>query len=120
MARISAGILCYRRRGRVLEVLLVHPGGPLWAKKDAGAWTIPKGEVGPGEAPEDAARREFVEETGVPLPVDALLVPLAPIRPWLAAMERAGYQPFRPPVFSQWRRQWSIWRAAKSLERIGR
>ena len=77
MARISAGILCYRRRGRVLEVLLVHPGGPLWAKKDAGAWSIPKGEFDETETPEIAARREFAEETGVALTTE--LTALAPV-----------------------------------------
>jgi len=64
MAKRSAGILMYRRRTVSFEVLLVHPGGPYWAKKDAGAWSIPKGEY---EADEDAlavARREFEEETG--------------------------------------------------------
>ncbi len=64
MARLSAGILMYRRRGGVLEVFLVHPGGPFWARKDAGAWSIPKGEYGPAEDPLAAARREFQEETG--------------------------------------------------------
>jgi predicted NUDIX family NTP pyrophosphohydrolase len=61
----SAGLLVYRLRGDVLEVLLVHPGGPFWAKKDLGAWSIPKGEFDPAE--EDAlsvAKREFEEETG--------------------------------------------------------
>ena len=67
----------YRIRKSVLEVLLVHPGGPFWAKKDAGAWSIPKGEFAAGEAPADAARREFVEETGQPL--DGTLVPLTPV-----------------------------------------
>ena len=60
---ISAGILPFRRRGE-LEVLLAHPGGPYWAKKDAGAWTIPKGLVDPGEELLAAALREFTEETG--------------------------------------------------------
>jgi predicted NUDIX family NTP pyrophosphohydrolase len=60
----SAGLLLYRRRNGVLEVFLAHPGGPFWVKKDLGAWTIPKGEFEPGEAPLDAARREFEEETG--------------------------------------------------------
>jgi predicted NUDIX family NTP pyrophosphohydrolase len=61
----SAGILLHRRTPSGLEVLLVHPGGPYWAKKDAGAWTIPKGEIDPGEEPLDAARRELAEETGL-------------------------------------------------------
>ena len=62
--KISAGIILFRRRGDELEVFLVHPGGPFWAKKDIGAWSIPKGEIGEGEDPLAAARREFEEETG--------------------------------------------------------
>ncbi len=65
MPRRSAGLLMYRRSGAGLEVLLVHPGGPFWAKKDRGAWSIPKGEYAAGEEPLAAAQREFVEETGV-------------------------------------------------------
>jgi len=64
MPETSAGIMLYRRTGDELEVLLVHPGGPFWAKKDDGAWTIPKGLYEGGEEPEAAARREFAEETG--------------------------------------------------------
>ena len=60
----SAGILLYRRRDDQLEVLLVHPGGPFWAKRDRGAWSIPKGEVEPGEDALAAAHRELHEETG--------------------------------------------------------
>jgi predicted NUDIX family NTP pyrophosphohydrolase len=60
----SAGILLYRRGNGRLEVLLAHPGGPYWKKRDLGAWTLPKGEVDEGEDPCDAARREFIEETG--------------------------------------------------------
>ena len=63
-SRQSAGIVMYRRRASSIEVLLVHPGGPFWAKKDAGAWSIPKGEFGADEAPATAARREFIEEIG--------------------------------------------------------
>jgi predicted NUDIX family NTP pyrophosphohydrolase len=63
----SAEILMYRRAGSSLEVLLVHPGGPYWRKKDEGAWSIPKGELDEGEDAEVAARREFMEETGVDL-----------------------------------------------------
>jgi predicted NUDIX family NTP pyrophosphohydrolase len=66
---LSAGILLYRKRaGEEIEVLLVHPGGPLWARRDAGAWSIPKGECRDGEEPLDAARREFVEELGLGVP----------------------------------------------------
>ena len=64
MEKRSAGLLMFRRRGAGLDVFLVHPGGPFWAKKDAGAWMIPKGEYTDGELPLDAARREFHEETG--------------------------------------------------------
>jgi predicted NUDIX family NTP pyrophosphohydrolase len=65
--RTSAGILLYRISGGALEVFLVHPGGPFWARKDAGAWSIPKGEHGDAEDPEACARREFEEETGTAL-----------------------------------------------------
>ena len=64
MPKLSAGLLMFRRRGDTLEVLLVHPGGPFWAKKDLGAWSIPKGEYTEGEDALAAARREFEEETG--------------------------------------------------------
>src|SRR5262245_37085573 len=60
----SAGLLIYRRRGRALELLLVHPGGPFWAKKDDGAWSLPKGEYGEGEDALTVAKREFAEEVG--------------------------------------------------------
>jgi len=60
----SAGILLHRLRGSGIEVFLVHPGGPFWATKDAGAWSIPKGEFEAGEDPLEAAKREFKEETG--------------------------------------------------------
>jgi predicted NUDIX family NTP pyrophosphohydrolase len=65
MAARSAGLLMYRRRDGLLEVLLVHPGGPFWARRDEGAWTFPKGEYdAEAEDALDAARREFTEETG--------------------------------------------------------
>ncbi|HEX9615742.1 MAG TPA: NUDIX domain-containing protein [Bacteroidota bacterium] len=64
MPKVSAGLLLYRKRKGVLEVLLVHPGGPLWAKKDDGSWSLPKGEIEKGEEPVAVARREFREETG--------------------------------------------------------
>lgn len=67
-SRTSAGVLLYRRTAGGLEVLLVHPGGPLWARRDAGAWSIPKGEYGAGEDPLAAARREFAEELGSAAP----------------------------------------------------
>jgi predicted NUDIX family NTP pyrophosphohydrolase len=65
MARESAGLLMYRFRNGRLEVLLVHPGGPFWKKKDLGAWSMPKGECSAGEGALEAAKREFLEETGL-------------------------------------------------------
>jgi predicted NUDIX family NTP pyrophosphohydrolase len=77
--RTSAGIMLWRRRDGRLEVLLAHNGGPFWAKKDLGHWTVPKGEAEPGEELEAVARREFAEETGHDLP-DAPLIHLGEIR----------------------------------------
>src|SRR5260221_12276029 len=76
----SAGILVYRRRDAGLEVFLVHPGGPFWAKKDLGAWSIPKGEYSDDEDALAAARREFAEETGMapkgePIPLQDIRQP---------------------------------------------
>ena len=72
MAKRSAGILLYRRRGPEIELLLVHPGGPFWAKKDLGAWSIPKGEYAPQEDAFAVARRELEEETGAAVAGDVL------------------------------------------------
>jgi predicted NUDIX family NTP pyrophosphohydrolase len=69
-AKQSAGILVYRLSQQDVEVLLVHPGGPFWTKKDDGAWFIPKGEIEPGEEPLEAALREFREELGMAPPSD--------------------------------------------------
>lgn len=77
--RVSAGILLHRDRDGQVEVLLAHPGGPFHAARDLGAWTIPKGEVEPGEDLIDVARREFLEETGHPAPADGA-IPLGTIR----------------------------------------
>jgi predicted NUDIX family NTP pyrophosphohydrolase len=79
VARTSAGILLYRLRPAGPEVLLGHMGGPFWAKKDDGGWSIPKGEHGPDEEPIAVARREFEEELGSPVPADEL-VPLGELR----------------------------------------
>jgi predicted NUDIX family NTP pyrophosphohydrolase len=68
MQQVSAGLLLYRHRDGKLEVLLVHPGGPYWASRDAGAWSVPKGLVEDDEDQFAAARREFTEETGVAAP----------------------------------------------------
>jgi predicted NUDIX family NTP pyrophosphohydrolase len=78
MPRKSAGILLYRTKGGSLEVFLVHPGGPLWAHKDEGAWSIPKGEFGEGEDALEAAKREFEEETG--FKIETELEALEPVR----------------------------------------
>jgi predicted NUDIX family NTP pyrophosphohydrolase len=78
MAKMSAGLVMYRKtRGR-MEVFLVHPGGPFWAKKDLGAWSIPKGEHQADEEPMAAAKREFREETGIE--PRGLLRPLKPVK----------------------------------------
>jgi predicted NUDIX family NTP pyrophosphohydrolase len=77
MVRMSAGLLLYRWRSGRLEVLLVHPGGPFWTRRDDGSWTIPKGELAGDEDPLAAARREFAEETGAtPEGVPIRLIPI--------------------------------------------
>lgn len=78
MPQTSAGLLVYRRREAGVEFLLVHPGGPFWRTRDHGAWTVPKGVIEPGEDPKVAARREFVEETGLAPPL--ALAELEPCR----------------------------------------
>jgi len=78
MPKKSAGLLLYRKVRGSVEVFLVHPGGPFWAKKDDGAWSIPKGEFDEGEEPLDAAKREFREETG--LVAEGEFQPLKPAR----------------------------------------
>jgi predicted NUDIX family NTP pyrophosphohydrolase len=82
MPRTSAGLLMFRRKGDAVEVLLVHPGGPFWAKKDLGAWTIPKGELEEGEDSLTTARREFQEETGIE--------PSGPFHPLGSIKQKAG------------------------------
>lgn len=66
--KLSAGVLLYRTGDGVVEVLIAHPGGPFWARKDDGAWSIPKGEYADGDDPWTAAQREFHEELGLPVP----------------------------------------------------
>jgi len=80
--RVSAGLLLFRRTRGGLEVFLAHPGGPFWARRDEGAWTIPKGELRRGEEPLTAARREFQEETGIE--------PAGPFHPLGSIRQRAG------------------------------
>lgn len=78
-AKRSAGLLVFRRAGAGIQVLLGHMGGPFWARKDAGAWSIPKGEYDADEPPQAAARREFREELGMP-PPDGPLIELGDVR----------------------------------------
>ena len=78
MAKESAGLLMFRKRPGELEFLLVHPGGPFWKNKDAGAWTIPKGEIAPGEDALATAKREFEEELG--LKAEGSFIELKPIK----------------------------------------
>jgi predicted NUDIX family NTP pyrophosphohydrolase len=79
MAKRSAGLILHRSRDGRVEVLLVHPGGPMWQNKDEGAWTIPKGEPGEGEELLAVALREFAEETGADAPAGPF-APLTPVR----------------------------------------
>jgi predicted NUDIX family NTP pyrophosphohydrolase len=78
MAKLSAGLLMYRYRNHRLEVLIVHPGGPYWAGKDDGVWSIPKGEYDEGVDPLEAAKREFLEETGIT--ADGVFQPLSVLK----------------------------------------
>lgn len=78
MSKKSAGILLYRLQNDIWEVLLVHPGGPFWTKKDLGAWSIPKGEFDENENPRDAAKREVEEETGMKVQGD--FIALTPVK----------------------------------------
>jgi predicted NUDIX family NTP pyrophosphohydrolase len=82
VAAISAGLLLFRRKGGRVEFFLAHPGGPFWVRRDAGAWTIPKGLVDPDEDPLAAARREFEEETGIS--------PVGPFLPLGSVRQKAG------------------------------
>jgi predicted NUDIX family NTP pyrophosphohydrolase len=115
-SRRSAGLLLYRRSDGDIEVLLAHPGGPIWAKRDEGVWTVPKGEIETGEEPWDVARREFEEETGHP-PPDGEAIDLGEIRQkggklvvaWALegdldpAAARSNTFPFQwPPRSGQW------------------
>ena len=79
MPKLSAGLLLYRVRGEVVEVLIAHPGGPFWARKDDGAWSIPKGEYAQDEDPWAAAQREFEEEVGSTPPAGPR-IDLAPVK----------------------------------------
>jgi predicted NUDIX family NTP pyrophosphohydrolase len=77
--KLSAGLLLYRARAGVVDVLIAHPGGPFWARKDDGAWSIPKGEYTDDEDPWVAAQREFSEEIGLPVP-DGPRIDFGPVK----------------------------------------
>ena len=79
MGKKSAGIILYRKKNNILEIMLVHPGGPFWAKKDAGVWSIPKGEFDDGEEALMAAKREFEEELGKKVSAEAF-IELSPVK----------------------------------------
>lgn len=79
MGKKSAGILLYRRKGKNIEFFIVHPGGPFWAGKDDGSWSVPKGEF-EDEEPLVAAKREFEEETGMPVPGNGEFIELTPVK----------------------------------------
>lgn len=111
-ARRSAGILLFRHAPGGPQVLLVHPGGPFWARKDDGAWSIPKGEYEPGEDPRAAALREFEEELGSPpaLAEDGALIDLGTVRQpggkFVTAWAAAGELDPREVVSNTFEMQW--------------
>jgi predicted NUDIX family NTP pyrophosphohydrolase len=80
MVKLSAGLLLYRSGEHGLQVMLVHPGGPFWANKDDGTWSLPKGEYNEAEEPHLAAKREFTEETGLPAPDEGELIDLGEVK----------------------------------------
>ena len=102
MSKKSAGILAYRFRNKLIEVFLVHPGGPFWSKKDTEAWSIPKGEFTDDEDPLHAAKREFREETG--MEISGTFHPLASLK------QNSGKIVFASRTFCNWlkRRQGSV------------
>ncbi|MFS2151441.1 NUDIX domain-containing protein [Rhizobium sp. Rhizsp42] len=110
MAAVSAGILLYRSVDSETEVLLVHPGGPFWAKKNEAAWSIPKGLVDPGEDHLDAAKRELFEETGVTLSSEPRLLGTykqpgsKSVEVWVAKAD--GSEEPDPSVSSQFDIEW--------------
>jgi predicted NUDIX family NTP pyrophosphohydrolase len=125
MAETSAGILVFRRTGSGLEFLLGHPGGPFWAGRDDGAWSIPKGLIGEGEDALAAARREFEEETGQAVEGD--FQPLAPLRQrsgkivhaWLVEAE-FDLESFHSNLFEmEWPRRSGRMRAFPEIDRVG-
>jgi predicted NUDIX family NTP pyrophosphohydrolase len=126
MPRRSAGILLYRRHQGALEVLLVHPGGPMWVNRDAGAWSIPKGEYSDDEDPQAVALREFQEETGQPPPTGDL-VALGEIRQkggkvvsaWAAAGDLDPEAITSNTFKLQWPPNSGRWRTVPEVDRAG-
>jgi len=125
MPEQSAGLLIYRRSAIGVEFLLGHPGGPFWAKRDEGAWSIPKGLIGEGEDTLAAARREFEEEVGQP--VDGDFAPLTPLKQksgkivhaWMVEAD-LDLQAFRSNLFEmEWPRNSGRTQAFPEVDRVG-
>ena len=124
MAATSAGVMVYRRTGPSPEFLLAHPGGPLWTRKDLGAWMIPKGLIEPGEDPAAAAVREFEEETGLKCP--PLSRSLTPLRQaggktvlcWVAEadLDLAAFKP--GPFEMEWPPRSGKWASFPEVDRL--
>lgn len=125
MPVLSAGLLLCRRSGPDVEVLIGHPGGPFWSRRDEGAWSIPKGEYRPGEDPWDAARREFAEETGcvvpdgVPIALGDARQPSGKVLTVFALEADLDAAQFRSNIFAlEWPRGSGRWREFPELDRI--
>lgn len=124
--KVSAGLLMYRVRGGQLEVFLAHPGGPFFAYRDDGHWTIPKGEIGPGEDLLATAQREFLEETGLEPRGD--FIPLGSIRQeggktvhgWAFAGDWDESRPLKSNLFSmEWPPRSGKWVQVPEVDRVG-
>lgn len=125
MPEKSAGLLVYRRKGDGIEFLLAHPGGPFWARRDEGAWSIPKGLIGEDEETLAAARREFAEEVGQVVEGD--FAPLAPLKQksgktvhaWMVEAD-LDLDNFRSNLFEmEWPRRSGRMQAFPEIDRVG-
>ncbi|HYB36319.1 MAG TPA: NUDIX domain-containing protein [Mycobacterium sp.] len=126
MPKLSAGLLLYRTRNGVVEVLIAHPGGPFWANKDDGAWSIPKGEYTEGEDPWVVAQREFVEEIGLPVPAGpridfvALRQPSGKVVTAFAVLGDLDITDARSNTFElEWPKRSGIVREFPEVDRVG-